>query len=194
MSHGYNQLMLDNNSRNFVTINTHKGLFRFTCLPFGVASPPAIFQTTMNQLVQVLPQIICYIDDILIAGETDEEYWRNVRAVLQRLQNNGIHITKEKRSFMQESVTYLGFCVSAKGLLPTKVKMKAIAEAPSPNNVQQLCSFLRLLNYYGRFIPNLSNMLQPLDVLLKVKVKREWSNECDEAFQLAKECLMLSKF
>ena len=159
MSHAYNQLMLDSNSSNFVTINTHKSLFRFTRLPFGVASPSAIIQKTMDQLLQGLPRIICYIHDILIAGQTDEEYWRNVRAVLQRLQNNGIHITKEKCSFIQESVTYLGCCVSAKGLSPTKVKMKAIAEVPSANNVQPLCSFLGLMNYYGRFIPNLSNML-----------------------------------
>ena len=159
MSHAYNQLMLDSNSSNFVTINTHKGLFRFTRLPFGVVSPSAIIQKTMDQLLQELPRIICYIDDILIASETDEEYWQNVRAVLQRLQNNGIHIMNEKCSFMQESVTYLGCCVSAKGLSPTKVKMKAIAEVPSANNVQPLCSFLRLMNYYGRFIPNLSNML-----------------------------------
>ena len=81
-----------------------------------------------------LARIICYIDNSLIVGETDEQYWQNVRAVLQKLQNYGIRIMKEKCSFMQESVTYLGFCVSAKGLSPTKVKTKAIAEAPSPNN------------------------------------------------------------
>ena len=79
---------------------------------------------------------------------------------------------------MQESVTYLGFCVSVNRLSPTKDKLKAMAEAPSPNKAQQLHSFLGLLNYYGRFIPNLSTMLQPLNVLLKEKVKWEWSNKC----------------
>ena len=72
MSHAYNQLMLDNNSRNFVTINTHKGLFRFKRLPFGVTSAPVILQKTMDQLLQGLPPVSCYIDDILRMSETDE--------------------------------------------------------------------------------------------------------------------------
>ena len=76
-------------------INTHTGLFRFTHLFFGVASAPAIFQKTMDQLLQGLPRVICYIDNILKTGETDEEHWRNVRAMLQKLQNNGIRIRKE---------------------------------------------------------------------------------------------------
>ena len=97
--------------------------------------------------MQRLLRGICYIDEILITGETDKEQRRKVRAVLQRLQNNGIRIRKEKPSFMQESVIYLElFCASANGLSPTIDKLKAIAEAPSPINVQQL-----LMGMKGRF-------------------------------------------
>ena len=58
------QLNLSPNSRELVTINTHRGLYRYTRLPFGVASAPAIFQKVMDTVLQDLPKVICYLDDI----------------------------------------------------------------------------------------------------------------------------------
>ena len=62
----------------------------------------------------------------------------------------------EKCSFMLTEVEYLGHKISAKGLQPTNQKVRAITEAPRPTNVSQLKSFLGMLNYYGKFLPNLS--------------------------------------
>ena len=68
LSQAYQQLLLDEKSKELMTINTHKGLFRYTRLPFGVASAPAIFQRTMDSILQGIPRVCCYIDDILISG------------------------------------------------------------------------------------------------------------------------------
>ena len=68
-------------------------------------------------------------------------------------------------------------------------KAAAIANAPAPNNLQELHSFLGLLNYYGKFIPNLATILHPLNALLQADRKWEWSQECEEAFQVAKDKL-----
>ena len=94
--------------------------------------------------------------------------------MLHRLQEYGAQIRKEKCSFMQESVVYLGFRVSSQCLSSTQGKTEAIAKAPVPGDVQQLRSFLGLLNYYGCSIPNLSTLLQRLNALLKEKSKWEW--------------------
>ena len=71
LSHAYLQLQLDKSSQEYVTINTHHGLYRYTCLPFGVASAPAIFQCTMEDIAQRLPMVVAYLDDILVAGKTE---------------------------------------------------------------------------------------------------------------------------
>ena len=68
LSHAYNQLILDNSARQYLTINTHRGLYRYTRLPFGVASAPSIFQKTMDTILQGMDGVICYLDDILITG------------------------------------------------------------------------------------------------------------------------------
>ena len=52
MSQAYQQLALDEQSKPFVTTNTHKGLFQYNRLPFGVSAAPAIFQRTMENLLQ----------------------------------------------------------------------------------------------------------------------------------------------
>ena len=60
----------------------------------------------------------------------------------------------------------MGHCIDAEGLHSTKEKLKAIVEAPAPKNIQELRSFLDLINYYGKFIPNATSILAPLNVLL----------------------------
>ena len=66
LSQAYQQMQLHSLSKELVTINTHKGLFRYTTLPFGVAPAPAIFQRAMNSIFQGIPRVHCYIKDILI--------------------------------------------------------------------------------------------------------------------------------
>ena len=72
MSHAYQQLLLDEDSKEYVTVNTHKGLFRYNRLVFGVASSPAIFQRTMDNLLQGILHVAVCLDNILVTGKTEE--------------------------------------------------------------------------------------------------------------------------
>ena len=71
--HAYQQLQLDDQSKDYVVINTHEGLFRYARLPFGVASAPAIFQCNMESLLNGVPGVAVYQDDILISEKTKED-------------------------------------------------------------------------------------------------------------------------
>lgn len=83
----------------------------------------------------------------------------------------------------------MGYRIDSKGIHADPAKLAAITEAPRPSNQQQLKSFLGLIQYYGKFIPNLSALLNPLHNLLKAKTKWKWSAECNRAFKEAKERL-----
>ena len=189
LSQAYQQMKLNDESKKYVTVNTHQGLYCYTRLPFGIASAPAIFQRTMDSILQGMPQVLCYIDDILITGKTDNDHLQNLSQVLTRLEQQGIRLKKEKCKFMAASVEYLGHKVDANGIHTSDRKVEAVQQAPIPKNTQQLKSFLGLVHYYGKFIPHLSALLHPLNQLLKANTTWFWSDSCEQAFQEAKQKL-----
>lgn len=113
--------------------------------------------------------------------------------MLTRLERYNVKVKLSKCKFFQSSVEYLGHHIDREGLHPTDEKVTAIVKAPKPNNVTELRLFLGLLNYYGKFLPNLSSLLQPIHNLLRDNVKWNWTAECDAAFEKAKQLLLKSK-
>ena len=189
LAHAYQQLILDDDSRPYTTINTHKGLFRYTRLPFGVSAAPAIFQRTMESLLGGLPHVCIYLDDILITGESDVAHLTNLAVVLERLESAGTRLKREKCAFMIPEVEYLGHSISAKGIQPVGAKVRPIRDAPRPQDISQLRSFLGMLNYYGKFLPNLAALLRPLYDLLQSATTWTWGDSQEQAFCKAKELL-----
>ncbi len=88
LQHAYQQLKLDEESKKYVVINTKRGLFRYTRLPFGIASAPGIFQRVMELVVRGFG-VIAYMDDILISGGSKEENIDRLRRVLTKLRRWG---------------------------------------------------------------------------------------------------------
>eukprot|EP00731_Ephydatia_muelleri_P025658 Em0017g741a len=102
LSQAYTQMVLEEDSRCYVTINTHIGLFRYTRLPFGVASSPAVFQAAMDSILQGISGVICYIDDTLITGKSYEQHLKALEEVLKRLDHHGLVLEKEKCFFFKD--------------------------------------------------------------------------------------------
>ena len=131
-------MLLDDESKQYVTINTHKGLFRYNRLPFGVASAPAIFQRHIETLLQGVDGVSVYIDDILLAGSTLEEHLRTLEEVLKRVQDAGLRLNRDKCFFLRSSIEYLGHVIDKDGIHPTQEKVQAIKNTPQPTNIAQL--------------------------------------------------------
>ncbi len=132
-------------------------MFRYTRLPYGISSAPGIFQREMEHLFQGIPGVVVYLDDNLITGEDESSHLRTVEAVLQRLSDTGLRVKQSKCLFMVPTVTFLGHRIDAKGLHPLVDKVKAIEAAPTPTNITELKSYLGLLTYCGKFLPNLAD-------------------------------------
>ena len=193
LSHAYQQVELEEESREFTTINTHRGLFSYNRLPFGISSAPSIFQRVMDTLLQGIPGVCVYLDDILITGGSDEEHLARLSEVLRRLVESGMRLKREKCSFLLHSVEYLGHVISSEGLKTSDTKVEAISNAPSPTNVSELRSFLGMVNYYGKFLPDLAATLSPLYSLLQKKKSWSWKKPQETAFRTVKESLKSSR-
>ena len=193
LSQAYQQVPLIEESRKFVVVNIHRGLFRYNRLPFSVPSAPGIFQRIMENLLKDILGVVVYLDDILISGKTDSKHLATLETVLQRLAGAGLHLKKEKCTFMVSSVTYLGFRIEAEGLHPVTEKIQAIQNAPEPCNQSTLKSYLGLLSYYSRFLPNLPNVLAPLYSLLHKSAIWKWGKTERDAFTASKKLLLSSQ-
>lgn len=185
----YNQLVVSEKTQKYLTINTFRGLYRYTTLCFGVASAPSIFQSVMDRILQGISNVFCYLDDILIGGDSLESCKNNLELVLQRLHDYNVKINLNKCKFFQTTLDFLGHTITEFGIKPSKEKVKAITDAPSPKTLQQLQSYLGLLNYYSRFIPNLSSEIHELYKLLRKTTKFEWTDACQQAFEKSKSLL-----
>ena len=117
---------------------------------------------------------MCFIDDILVTGNTERDHLKTLEEVLQRLNKHNVRLNKTKCQFLKSEVTYLGHPVSANGIQPIQNKVEATRKAPPPTNLTELQSFLGAVQYYAKFVPNLSTVLHLLHDRLKAGVELSW--------------------
>jgi hypothetical protein len=151
-----------------------------------------VFQQILDSTLAGVPKVICYLDDILVAGVDEADHLRTLSLVFQRLLDAGFRLNKDKCKFQQTSVVYLGHRIDIEGLHPTDEKLSAILDAPAPKDVSALKSFLGLIMFYSRFLPNHSTVLGPLNRLLKKNVSWRWTEIEQDAFTQAKKMLLES--
>ena len=124
MSQAYQQILLDEESRELATINTHKGLYRPTLLPYGVSSATAIFQKNIEDILRGIPMVVVWVDDILMSEKSDADHVRNLDSVRKRLSDAGLKIKRQKCKFMQPSVEYLGYLIDKESIHPMARKVE----------------------------------------------------------------------
>ena len=161
LCHAYLQMEVEEQSRPFLTVNTMCGLYQYQCLPYGVTLAPAIWQLTMDQILQGISGVFCYLDDIIVSDCTMEVHLEQLTTVLRRLEEYGLKANQEKCKFLRSFVEYLGHVISAEGLHQSPKKVKAITEMPKPQDVTQLRTFLGIVQYYATFLLDLVTHLAP---------------------------------
>lgn len=185
---GYNNIRIAPRHEWKMAFQTRYGLFEYMVMLFGMTNSPTTFQHFMNDIFQDMADlyIIVYLDDILIFSANTKEHWKHVRAVLQCLQEHNLHIRVDKCDFHTDTVEYLSFIVSPKGVAIDPAKYKSIQTWPQPHSVQAVQSFLGFANFYRRFIHDYSTIVTPLIQLTRKDVTFKWDDNCQSAFDALK--------
>lgn len=180
------QCELHEDSRPITTFNTPWGRYRFNRLMFGVNCAPEIFQRTLENMLLGLDNVINFIDDILVWGDSEESHDKSLKKVLEKLRLNGVLLNSHKCKYKVTEVKFLGYKLSGEGIEPSDEKISAIQRFRTPSTREEVRSFLGLVTYVGRFIPDLATINEPLRRLTKSEVKFTWQNEQQSAFDAIK--------
>jgi len=148
------------------------GAYESTVMYFGLMNSPATFQRMMNDLFRDLinqENMATFIDDILVATKTEEEYNELVKEIQKRLEENDLFVKPEKCKWKVREVEFLGVVISPKGVEMQKKKVEGVLNWPAPRNIKEVQKFLGLANYYRRFIRDFTRIA----VLLHILVRKE---------------------
>ncbi|UYV73923.1 K02A2.6-like, partial [Cordylochernes scorpioides] len=180
------QVPLDKESTNLCTIATPFGRFRFKRLPYGLNSASEVFQRCINNILSGLQGTACYMDDILIYGNTMEEHNRNLETVLRRLEENNVKLNAKKQQIAVDKVNFLGHIISRDGIAIQASRAEAIQKLKRPENKTEVQRFLGMVTYLGKFIPNLSDKTAPLRKLISNKSEWKFGGEENDCFEKLK--------
>ena len=189
LSGAFNQVSLDKESAKLLVLNMCKGLLGTKRLCFGIKTAPAQFQAIMDKILAGIDNVFIYFDDILVFTSSLEEHLKALSLVFERFEKYNVKVNGAKCQFYKGNVEYLGHNLSSEGIRPLSNKVDGILNATTPTNVSELKSFLGMLNYYGKFLPNLSIEMKPLYNLLHHDVNWNWRKECKKAFEMAKRMI-----
>ncbi|XP_021368107.1 uncharacterized protein K02A2.6-like [Mizuhopecten yessoensis] len=184
---GYWQVALDMESQKLTTFNTPFGRYCYTRMPFGIKSAQEVFQKRMSQHFDGIQGVETDIDDILVWGASLEEHDRNLQRALDRCQEIGLTLNKEKCKFRQTEVSYIGHRLTQQGVHPDPSKIEAVKDMPQPIDKKGVERLLGFVNYLSKFIPNMSTVTEPIRRLLKSDVEFEWAKPQEEAFKEIKK-------
>ncbi len=189
---GYWQVPLTARAKELTAFKTPFGLYHFRVMPFGLQGAPATFQRLMDQILQGTREFAAaYLDDVVIFSKTWEDHCQHLRHILGRIKAACLTINPNKCTIAKREISYLGFVIGGGVIRPQLDKVETIRRYRPPTTKKQVRSFLGLLGWYRRFIPNFSARASVLTDLTRATVPNKvvWTEQCERAFQDLREAV-----
>ena len=187
----YYHMALSEKSRPKSAFVSSFGKWEFKRCPFRLAQTPAYFQRLVNKVLSGLTFAFGYLDDILVFSLDMETHLENLRIPFERLRSADLKLKEVKCNFLKKHIQYLGHIVSGEGITPLPEMLDSIQKMLPPKTPKEVKQFLGLIGYYRKFMPRFSDLAGPLNALTRKNVEFEWTQVCQESFNLLKANLMI---
>ncbi|GJZ45618.1 putative reverse transcriptase domain-containing protein, partial [Tanacetum coccineum] len=188
---GYHQLRVQEEDIPKTAFRTRYGHYEFQVMPFGLTNAPTIFMDLMNRVCKpyLYKFVIVFIEDILIYSKNKQEHEEHLKLILELLRKEKLYAKFSKCEFWIPKVQFLGHMIDSEGIHMDPTKIESIKDWTSPKSPKEICQFLGLVGYYRRFIKGFLKVAKPMTKLTQKKVKFEWGDKQEAAFQLLKQKL-----
>jgi len=110
--------------------------------------------------------VIIYLDDILIYSDDLEMHFSHVHKVLRKLNKRTLYVKKSKSKFKTKKIEFLDYIIQSEQIKKNSKKTNTVRNWPSLKQVKKVQAFLRLMNYYQKFVSNYAKIAEPLTQLM----------------------------
>lgn len=188
---GYNQILMAPKDMTKTTFMIEWGIYCYTIMPFELKNARATFQRMAAALLHDMmhKKVEVYVDDMIVKSTTRGEHITNLRKFFERIKKYKLRLNPNKCTFRVTAGKLLGHMVSSRGIEVDPIKIQAILEIPPPKTKKEIKGFLGRLQYINRFIAKLTTMCEPIFRLVKKGEPKEWTKDCQKAFEAVKEYL-----
>lgn len=166
---GYNQVLVHPDDQLKTTFRTKWGTYVYQKMPFGLINAGATFQRAMDIAFKGLinRSVVIYLDDITMYSKKRYNHLHDLNQIFQRCKRYGISLNPKKSFFALDQGKLLGFIVFKDGIYIDPDRIKEISEIPFPHNKKSMQSFLGQINFVKRFVPDFSQIVLPLQKMIK---------------------------
>nr|GFA53224.1 putative reverse transcriptase domain-containing protein [Tanacetum cinerariifolium] len=160
-------------------------------MPFGLTNAPTVFMDLMNRVCKPYLDkfVFVFIDDILIYSKDEKEREEHLRKILELLKKEELYAKFSKCEFWIPKVQFLGHVIDKQCIHVDPAEIESVKDWASPKSPTEIRQFLGLTGYYRRFIEGLSKIAKTMTKLTQKKIKFEWGDKQEAAFQLLKQKL-----
>lgn len=198
LKEGFLQCQLTEKSTKLTTFQSPWGRWKYHRMPYGISPAPELFQQKLCQSLDSLTGIHVIADDILITGrgetleEATKDHDANLKALLERCRIMNIKLNKDKFEYKLESLKFIGHVLTAQGLKSDPSKVQAVINMPQPDSPAAIQRLIGMVKYLAKFIPDLSQLTDPLRQLTHKNQPWNWSPDCQRAFDNIKQAVSQS--